>query len=81
MATLYLLRQGIGDDRIASRFRVRAERVKDCYGDKNVHFSSGLPTVNGGPANAVADLQFAVVELTQGELAFGNFRSPGFKSD
>ncbi len=63
---------------MASWFEVLADRVKEIYGSARVHSSAGMPAINGGPANPVANPQVAVIELFQDEEAFGNFRSPGF---
>jgi hypothetical protein len=80
MARLYLLRHGTGEARVASSFDVSADDVKRSYANTRIHSSFSLPTVNGedGPASDVSNPQVAVVELLRGEVAFGNFRSPGF---
>lgn len=78
MARLHLLRRGTGDARVASTFAVTAARVQEVYGDARVHSSDGLPVINGGPASAFLDPEFAVIELLEGEPAFTLFRSPGF---
>ncbi|SRR5712692_7191645 len=80
MARLYLIRHGTGDARVASSFEVLADDVKTFYGNARVHSTASLPTINAadGPANGFAGPHITVVELLKGEVAFGDFLSPGF---
>ena len=80
MARLHLLRHGTGVARVASSFDVSADDVKRSYANTSIHSSDNLPTVNreDGPANDISNPRVAVVELLRGEVAFGNFQSPGF---
>ncbi len=78
MARLHLLRRGTGTQRVASSFQVSVERVRAIYEDSRVSSSDGMPAIDGGPANSLMPPEFAVIELLEGESAFGRFRSPGF---
>ncbi len=78
MATLYLMRQGTGDARVARSFKVSAEAVKREYGAAEVYWTATLPTINDGTANSVGEPELTVIELCESEPAFGDFKSPGF---
>ena len=80
MATLHLLREGTGNARVASSTGVQSGAVRRHYEHARVRSSDRLPTINpdNGPANWVSNPQFAIIEMEEGEAAFGDFRSPGF---
>lgn len=78
MARLHLLRRGTGNAHVASSFEMSAENVRASYEHSRVQASNGMPAIDGEPASPLMDPEFAVVELVEGEAAFGSFRAPGF---
>jgi len=78
MAKLHLLRRGTGEARLASSFNVSLRIVERFYGAVRVHTTKQLPTIDTDPASAFAGPHFTVIELVEGEVAFGEFKAPGF---